>query len=426
MQKVQLIRFCLLLIFGVSFCTFVQAQDIRDSIIITEKFEILRFSKNEDSLQTVQRIEKLNALYQQNPDTVRKINLSNLGIYEFPDLQAFRKIRSIHLNKNKLQKICKSDWPEADSLRTIVLSNNRLKRVKFKKNASIKTLDLSENELTRIPCSIKHLDSLAFLDLSKNKIKRIPNFIKRMKNLKELKLNYNQLVKLNRRDIKKLKNLESIQLGDNQLTSLPENIHLLSKVKSLNLGINKLSVLPPTFAQLKTLEHLVFYRNEFDSLPPEIWELKNLKEIDFYHNHIRQIPEGIAQLDKLEQLYLAYNQLDRIPDTLMSLKNLKALYLHHNQIIMIPRSIVLLQEIQYLDLGYNRIFDFPDLSGMKHLLEIDLQENSLSEIPYELLENEHLRRIYLMGNPFVMTKEERAEMEKLREELLEIDIRLFF
>jgi len=55
-----------------------------------------------------------------------------------------------------------------------------------------------------------------------------------------------------------------------------------------------------------------------------------------------------------------------------------------------------------------------------------LQENTLSEFPFELTEIKSLRKIYLMGNPFVMTNEERQQMEKLSEELNEIGIRLFF
>lgn len=63
---------------------------------------------------------------------------------------------------------------------------------------------------------------------------------------------------------------------------------------------------------------------------------------------------------------------------------------------------------------------------MKNLKEIDLQENNLSEFPYDLLENKNLTHIHLNGNTFVMTKEEREEMEKFREELLKKGVRFYF
>jgi Leucine-rich repeat (LRR) protein len=68
----------------------------------------------------------------------------------------------------------------------------------------------------------------------------------------------------------------------------------------------------------------------------------------------------------------------------------------------------------------------PDLNGLISLIEIDLQENNLSEFPYELAQLSTLEKIYLIDNPFVMTKKEREEMEKLAEELAKKGICLYF
>lgn len=413
-------------IIAISHAHFLAAQQNIDSIQIAHDSIFMPLRLYEDSVRAAENQKKLEEFFQLKPDTIKRIQLSKLDLQRLPELTSFQQAQNIQLGGNQIEKIKKSVWPVSDSLETIVLSSNHLKRIGFKKNHSITNLDLSENKLKRIPKSIRRLKHLKHLDLSKNEIKRIPCFIKNMDSLVELKLNYNQLKSLSKRDIRKLKKLKSIHFGANGISELPDNLELLTKLETLNLGINQINKVPPSFSQIKSLEHLIFYRNEFTAIPVEVWELISLKEIDFYHNHISEIPEQIGNAKKLEQIYLAYNQISQIPDTLFTLANLMALYLHHNEIIMVPIGLTRLQEMLYLDLGYNHIFEIPDLSEMTKLIEIDLQENSLSEFPYELTEIKSLRKIYLMGNPFVMTKEERAEMEKLRTELMELDIRLFF
>jgi len=379
-----------------------------------------------DSVQKIKGEAKLVELFNQQPDSVFKIELNACGLTEIPDFQAYYNVKIIYLNNNKLKKIRKKDWPDSDSLQTIDLSGNQFGRIRFGKNSHIKHLNLSENQLKRVPRSIRKLKDLESLNLNKNKIKRIPCFIKRMKSLSDLNLNYNQLKKLSKCDIRKLKHIKNIHIGGNSLSKLPENIDDLEEVRTLNFGINNLSSLPMSFARLDSLEHLIFYRNNFDSIPAVIWELKSLKEMDFYHNQIKEIPEEIGRLKHLEQIFLAYNQISNIPDTLLSLKHLKALYLHHNDIVIIPLWVADLSELKYLDFGFNKIYELPDLGSMTNLEEIDLQGNQLSEFPFELLENKNLQKIFLMGNPFVMTKEELEDMEKIREQLQEMGIRVFF
>ncbi len=403
-----------------------ELKHFKDSIYVARMKMAEKVQKQEDSIKLIKKQEKIRVLNLQNPDTTVKIEMINLGMIEMPDISRFAYVKRIDFHHNKIEKIPKKTWPKSDSLQSINLENNELHKIYFKKNNSIKNLSLSTNHFKKIPRSVRKLKQLKSLDLSHNKIKRIPFFIKKMDCLEEIILNYNQLNNLSEREIKRLKKLTIIHVGSNGLTKLPENINILNNVNTLNFGENHLSSVPASFAQLDSLEHLIFYRNDFDSIPQEILELKTLKELDFYYNHIKIIPEGIGNLTKLQQLFIAFNEIDRIPDTVFSLRFLKALYLHHNKLIIIPDAIVNMDELMYLDLGYNLIFDDPDMSGMKSLREVDIQENNLAEFPFDILENKNLTHIYLMGNTFVLTKQERANMEKLQKELLEMGIRFYF
>ena len=85
-----------------------------------------------------------------------------------------------------------------------------------------------------------------------------------------------------------------------------------------------------------------------------------------------------------------------------------------------------MKTLLYLDVGYNKIFELPDLGNMPQLIEIDLQHNSLCEFPHSLLQNPKLTHIYLMGNAFVITKEEREALKQMQEKLGTKGIRMFY
>jgi Leucine-rich repeat (LRR) protein len=424
MRKISCILVFLALLLSVKMEA--QMASIPDSSQLSQEQYARVAQAREDSLRAISREIKLKNLAGSRSDTVKKVSLTRLNIKEIPKLSRFSKTTVLDFTGNKIEKISASSWPESDSLKSVILNGNQLKRIGFYENHTIEFLDLSENNFRRIPHTVKKLKSLKSLDLTKNRIRRIPRFIARMDSLQELKLNHNQLKKLSKRDISKLKNLKAIQLGANELDELPANVEELTRIETINVGINNISQLPDGFAKLTTLKHLIFYRNQFDSLPDEIWELTRLEELDFYHNAISSIPPQLARLENLQHIYLAYNELTTLPRELFQLKQLKSLYLHHNHLVFIPAEITQLHQLQYLDLGYNKIYEIPDFSTLKHLLEIDLQDNSLTEFPYTLTEIESLTRIYLMGNPFVMTQEEREAMETLQKELLELDIRLYY
>lgn len=406
--------------------TYSHAQIKSDSLPESIKSKYHIESVKKDSLLKLDYTANLESLYKSNSDTIEEIRFAKYKIEELPNILQFKNLKLVDFRDNQLKKIRSKDWPEADSLEKIILCDNEIRKIRFKKSQSVRNLDLANNDLKRIPASIRKLKSLAFLDISKNEIRRIPCFIKRMDSLQELTMNYNQLKKLSKRDIRKLKHLKSIHIGANGLTSIPENIGEIEELETLNLGKNFLSDLPASFAKLDKLQHLIFYQNNFKQIPEEVFQLNSLTEIDFYHNQIEHIPEALGSMKNLKQIFLSYNKIEKIPDTIYQLDSLKALYIHHNEIIFISTKIIELQNLLYLDLGYNKIFEIPDLSAMTKLTEIDLQENLLTEFPYELAEIDSLRKIYLMGNSFVMTDEELQQMQEVAKELGELGIRLYF
>jgi len=345
-----------------------------------------------------------------NIDSVYRVSFRDLYFEEVPDISRFKNLRVIEGGSNKITVLPKSTFA-SDSLIRVVFPYNEIKRVKFRSNSIITSVNLSNNKLKRVPGSIRKLKQLRELDLSGNQLKRIPRFLRKCDKLQEITLNYNQ-IELTERSVRNLAHVPVILLAGNQLTELPENIDELTAARKLNFSLNELSGLPTTFANLGSLTSVIFYKNQFSEIPPEIFNLKNLEELDFYYNQIHEIPDEISDLTKLEQLFLSFNNISILPESLAGLKNLKYLYIHHNELIIVPDWFLQLSSLERLDLSYNKIMVLPDLSQVATLKEVDLQENQLESFPWELLKKENLNILLIKGNPLILDEDEREFLEK--------------
>ena len=305
-------------------------------------------------------------------------------------------------NKN-IRKIDKK-LLASDSLRTVIIEQCGLRRIKFPKGNKIESIKLFDNKLKRVPPSIRHCKNLVHLDLEHNQIKHIPSFIADLDSLRSLDLNHNRL-KLSKSDIKHAAKVKKLSIGGNNIEKLPENIGIL-QCTNLNLGKNKLRSLPASFADLKQVHHLIFYENEFVTVPEEISGFENLQHLDFYKNHIKEIPDFIGNFEKLKYLYLSYNEIELIPDTLRNLKNLKYFYIHHNKIVTLPDWIVKLDSLERLGVGYNKLISIPDMSEMPALIELNCEGNLLEEFPWELVEKPGMQFLIVRDNLFELKEEE--------------------
>jgi len=348
-------------------------------------------------------------------DTIKELSLTRMGFTEWPDITCFDSINKLVASGNTLNSMS-LDLSNYPRLKSIALSNNKTQRIKFTRNDSVVSLSLSDNELKRIPRSIRKLRNLKVLVLSNNHIKRIPHWLKRMSALEEIDLNYNQL-KLTQASVRRLQNLHILQLGSNQITELPKNIGSLHRVKKLNLGKNQLSGVPASFVQLDSLNTLIFYSNKFRNIPLVITQLKQLAELDYYYNELETVPPELGNMSQLKRLYLAFNQLETLPDTLRNLKQLRYFYVHHNLLGYIPNWITQFQQMEILDISYNNLFEIPDFSTMPALYELDIQHNEIAWFPWTLLEKPNLKLLLAKDNPFILDQEQKAQLKMLTTEL---------
>jgi hypothetical protein len=183
-----------------------------------------------------------------------------------------------------------------------------------------------------------------------------------------------------------------------------KRIHSRSSVDYEPLGdridasVNDLESFPERIFTFSTLKQLLIYENEIKSLPNMFYYLKELRELDVSDNQLAALPASIFLLPKLLILASESNQLTRLmPWTQPSLQEL---YLSGNQLTEFP-DIRILTHLTRLELNSNSISEVPEWIGELHSLEnLELQYNFLTKLPSSIAQLQHLKQLWLSGNNF--------------------------
>jgi small GTP-binding protein len=222
------------------------------------------------------------------------------------------------------------------------------------------------------------------LNLSGNQLERLPEGIVELKKLTTLNLSVNQLERLPA-EIGELKNLTTLFLSANQLKTLPAEIGELKNLTTLFLTRNQLERLPAEIGELKNLTDLYLSGNRLKTLPAEIGKLKNITSFYIYGNQLERLPAEIGELKNLTELNLSRNQLERLPAEIGELKNLITLFLSDNQLKTLPAEIGELKNLTMLNLSRNQLERLPaEIGELKNLTELGLSENPLKSPPPEI------------------------------------------
>lgn len=175
-------------------------------------------------------------------------------------------------------------------------------------------------------------------------------------------------------------------------------------------------LLDETIFQLTALNLLDINDTPLAELSPKVGELKNLQSLLLFRNKINTIPVEIGQLTILKVLDLSGNQIESIPVELNQLKQLTTLNLSANKLRHVDMSQ--LENLSVCNLAANELENFPTLPGGKdthHLSEINLEKNSIKEIPSDLTNQAGLKLLNVADNKIELVPKFLTKCSKLKE-----------
>ncbi len=262
------------------------------------------------------------------------------------------------------------------------------------------SLDLSNNQLERLPEEISRLVGLQVLDLSKNPLEGFPKAICQLVHLRDLILRCTHLKRLPK-EIGQLVGLRALDLSDNPLECFPEEVNQLVGLQQLKLSKCQLKSIPEEIGLLVDLRILLLYNNQLNSLPNKIVQLRSLTSLILSQNQFESFPREITQLTALTTLDFSSNQLKYLPTEIGELKHLDYLELDENQLQSLPREIGKLSKLQSLNLSKNQLQSLPrEIGKLSELQFLYLSTNQLQSLPREIGNLSKLQSLYLFDNPF--------------------------
>ncbi|CAM2115866.1 unnamed protein product [Caretta caretta] len=200
------------------------------------------------------------------------------------------------------------------------------------------------------------------------------------------------------------------RLGERAAAAFPEDLQkLASNLRTIDLSNNKIEILPPLMGKFSVLKSLALNNNNLAALPEELCKLKKLETLHVNGNHLTQLPATFGQLLALKTLSLSGNKLRTVPTQLCSLHHLDVVDLSRNQIQSVPDTVGDLQAIE-LNLNQNQISQISvQISHCPRLKVLRLEENclDLSMLPQSILSDSQISLLAVEGNLF--------EIKKLRE-----------
>lgn len=231
------------------------------------------------------------------------------------------------------------------------------------------------SERLRFYGSNDRLDTITVLNLSDARLTEFPTFVFEARNVERLILDRNNFFKLPGK-LRKLKRLHRIDWSNDY--ALEGRI---------------------SFPKLKSLKELDISNNYFLTLP-DLSKLVALNFLDAGNNNLQRIPvQDLSKNSGLSSLHLTGNkQLKIQSDDYGKLSELQVLKLDGCNITTIDYSLYQIESLMELQLQENRLAEIPGgISALKHLSKISLYKNNLTDIPadfYELYMLEELDLYY--------------------------------
>jgi leucine-rich repeat protein SHOC2 len=245
---------------------------------------------------------------------LKELCLDYNKLQSLPDCEEDEKEEEKTDENEKKSKGC---WAKLKCLEILKVSYNKLKSVpcQLARAKALTHIDASGNMLEKVPGCLGGLTDLRELRLQQNRLIKLPFDLFRAGNkLRVLHLNNNQITKLPS-SIRHLTLVEDIRLANNELEDIPEEIGSCTKLVRLDLNHNKLKSLPESIGKLTTMTRLNVSHNDLaDRLPKSLENCVELRELLASNNprleHVMDTFEFVTKLEWLDVSCCAIESVD--------------------------------------------------------------------------------------------------------------------
>uniref|UniRef100_A0A9L0TSW9 E3 ubiquitin-protein ligase LRSAM1 n=1 Tax=Equus caballus TaxID=9796 RepID=A0A9L0TSW9_HORSE len=188
----------------------------------------------------------------------------------------FRKRKPSEEARKRLEyQMCLAKEAGADDI--LDISKCELSEIPFGVFATCKVLQkkvliVHTNHLTSLlpkSCSLLSLATIKVLDLHDNQLTALPDDIGQLTSLQVLNVERNQLTYLPR-SIGNLTQLQTLNVKDNKLKELPDTLGELRSLRTLDISENEIQRLPQMLAHVRTLETLSLDASSMVYPPQEV------------------------------------------------------------------------------------------------------------------------------------------------------------
>ena len=301
-----------------------------------------------------------NKVCQLNNNTLRCSNLTSSQSL-FIKYCSNLTIKSLDLSRNNISRIVETYQEKEDTFPTEIKDKeNKWYEVQISTHllAHLEEIDLSHNQFHSFPWELANSQALKVLNLAFNKINKMNNTLK-MNALMSLNLQNNEIEKLEDNSFYNYPNLMELDLSGNKLKTL--NHLKLQDVKVLNVSNNLIhNIEANTFKNSTKIEILDLSNNLQTRIAKPIFEgvQSSLRQLNLSNNKLTKIfSDAFSDIEQLEKLSLSENPTMKNINHIIFPYHLKVLELNNNSLQVLDECLFQhLKDIQHLNLGGNPLF----------------------------------------------------------------------
>ncbi|XP_071484236.1 uncharacterized protein [Diadema antillarum] len=311
----------------------------RQAFACTKNLIYLRLSNND--------ITVLHPLILRGVSGLQVLDLYLNSINEFEGPWDLRFLKTLNMQRNKLQKLKEITFSGMPSLRRVNLSDNMITNVAedtFTELISLESIDLSLQSFLELNCAFAPLRHLQIISLRNTPI-YFPS-LNQFTNASSLKTLLMSKAKLSIEDL----------ASDHQNLSVFVGLESLTFLNLWGNNLVNLHKFPWVFQPLRKLQVINLSDNRITVLTPGIFShLSSLRELLLYSNEIQYIyPRAFDGLGTLQILLLQVNMLSLFDKNLLTdTPNLTKLYLHTNHLTTISANTYMPETLERLDISHN-------------------------------------------------------------------------